>query len=96
MDVDGELQAAGGGGEQPPAEDPLAALPPEMREQPEGECDPAVQARVANWLHLQRTRGKYINQEIRKSRWVLPGCRRAACTTHYNACISCLLLPASR
>jgi hypothetical protein len=68
MDLDGELQAAGGGGEQPPAEDPLAALPPEMREQPEGECDPAVQARVANWLHLQRTRGKYINQEIRKSR----------------------------
>lgn len=29
-----------------------------------------LQARVAHWLHLQRTRGRYINQEIRKSRWV--------------------------
>ena len=46
MDADGELQAAGGGGEQPPAtaDDPLSLLPPEMREPPEGECDPAVQA----------------------------------------------------
>lgn len=37
-----------------------------------------LQARVANWLHIQRTRGKYINQDIRKSRWgTPPGARRA-------------------
>ncbi|KAI3429437.1 hypothetical protein D9Q98_005531 [Chlorella vulgaris] len=71
MDTDGQLQAAGGGGEQPPAAaepDPMSRLPPEMREPPEGECDPVMQARVANWLYLQRTRGKFINDEIRKSR----------------------------
>lgn len=28
-----------------------------------------LQAKVASWLHVQRTRGKYINDEIRKSRW---------------------------
>ena len=46
----------------------LARLPPELRDLTPGECDPAVQARVANWLLLQRTRGKFINDEIRKSR----------------------------
>ena len=36
-----------------------------------------LQAKVASWLHVQRTRGKYINDEIRKSRWAGDG--RRAC-----------------
>jgi hypothetical protein len=51
MDVEGpELRPARGAGEQPPANappDPLSLLPPEMRQPPEGQCDPAVQARTA-------------------------------------------------
>ncbi|KAL4428668.1 hypothetical protein ABPG77_009774 [Micractinium sp. CCAP 211/92] len=73
MDADAAApEGAAGGDEQPPAEaanaEGMAGLPPEMREPPPGECDPDIQARVANWLHIQRTRGKYINQDIRKSR----------------------------
>lgn len=50
--------------EQQPGADEMAEeelerlLPEELRQAPEGQCDPAVQARVANWLHLQRTRGR--------------------------------------
>ncbi|KAI7842049.1 hypothetical protein COHA_004248 [Chlorella ohadii] len=78
MDVDGGAPApAAGGAEQPPAAgegaqqgqaDPLALLPPEMRQPPEGEGYPDVQARIEHWLYLQRTRGRYMNEEIRKSR----------------------------
>ncbi len=134
MDVDGGAPApAAGGAEQPPAvgegaqqdgADPLALLPPEMRQPPEGEGYPDVQAsaaarvgcwratgggwvglqrrqqdrnsscilrgmdstwlpsalhkpcphaplpqaRIEHWLYLQRMRGRYMNEEIRKSR----------------------------
>lgn len=49
---DGQPAGAGGGDEQPPAEgeqqaDPLAALPAEMRERPEGECYPDIQVAAA-------------------------------------------------
>ena len=69
-----------GGGEEGPAleegrqreqaeeEDAAGPLPPEIAEPPPGPCDPELQAKVSNWLHLQRTRGKFINEELRKSR----------------------------
>lgn len=44
---DGQLVAAGGGAEQPPAEpDPFSLLPAELREAPEAECDPSMQASI--------------------------------------------------
>ena len=47
-----------------PVEQPQGAeeilLPEELRQAPEGQCDSALQARVANWLHLQRTRGRWV------------------------------------
>lgn len=46
MEGDGQPVAAGGGGEQPPA-DPFSLLPAELLEPPEVECDPAVQASMA-------------------------------------------------
>ena len=49
-------------------EDAAGALPPEIAEPPPGPCDPELQAKVSNWLHLQKTRGKFINEELRKSR----------------------------
>jgi hypothetical protein len=42
-------------------------LPPELARPPPGECDPAVQARVARWLELQ-ARGRQLTDELRASR----------------------------
>lgn len=43
-------------------------LPPDFLAPPDGECDPVLQQKVATWLQVQRTRGRYINTELRHSR----------------------------
>ena len=47
---------------------PPSILPPEILQPPEGECNPAVQDKIAFWLNIQRTQGRTLNQQLRHSR----------------------------
>ncbi|GAB4822423.1 hypothetical protein N2152v2_009469 [Parachlorella kessleri] len=59
------------GAAQPDADEaspPASILPPEVLQPPEGECNPAVQGKIAFWLNIQRTQGRTLNQQLRHSR----------------------------
>lgn len=56
------------GGAVPETDPEFALLPPELREAPPGEADPALQAKIVSWVHIQQSQGRSLNTEIRKSR----------------------------
>lgn len=63
--ADGDAQQLAAAAE--PAE-PSSMLPPDILEPPPGECPPATQKKVANWVAVSRARGLSLNGELRKSR----------------------------
>lgn len=62
----GSHESGGDGAEED--DDASALLPPEMRNPPPGEPDPALQAKIVSWLHIQEVQGRSLDAEIRKSR----------------------------
>jgi hypothetical protein len=74
----------GGSGEAVAVTDPR--LPPDLLDLPPGDVDFAIQGKVIRWLHTQRTKGIYLKEELRKSRWVRVGWQRGRSTTRSPVC----------